>query len=460
MKLKLIVWIAIFVCLFLQPCWAKEPWEFKLTWEGPPLTHTPFFLMTTADLDKNGLQEIVVADFGRFGDKIGEWQRRKSPFYNLFVLEWDKKELKKKWAKQWDMKKAKTDVEASKYFSAYEAKQISAWSVGDRVVVETIPPYFGLEWIGGKFVLKEQQGPYNEAPLVGSWALPWLTPACYESFINFLSWPRECLIAIRDFSGKGKPKIVTILEDKVGEKQYKQKIRVRKFEPGFAIEWETTTPMRFVLTDPLDRLNWKSAELLIRGFRTASFYILSQDRGQSTYSLKTIPAQGAWDIELYDLPTLYLRSTQKKGVEEYWGYHRVDLSTPERNVFKLLLKKVTLKPDRTAFVSEVIDFPHHEPFLGVGYFDLKDIDNDGLDEVILVEETGKPVEGFERFEYVDVKDYIRILKWNGKEYQTMWVGPPMKERGAKVLIEDIKGIGKKQLVVLTGLGTVQIWEKQ
>jgi hypothetical protein len=62
--------------------------------------------------------------------------------------------------------------------------------------------------------------------------------------------------------------------------------------------------------------------------------------------------------------------------------------------------------------------------------------------------------------YGDIKDYIHILKWDGAKYQTMWVSPPYTKRGTKILVDDIKNSGKKQLVVLAPYGTIQIWEKQ
>ncbi|HLG29194.1 MAG TPA: hypothetical protein VI387_03195, partial [Candidatus Brocadiales bacterium] len=92
---------------------------------------------------------------------------------------------------------------------------------------------------------------------------------------------------------------------------------------------------------------------------------------------------------------------------------------------------------------------------------VRDIDDDGIDEVILLEETGiKELIGQESTRYLDIKDYIHILKWNGKEYKTMWVSPPYTKRGTKFLIEDVKNTGKKQLIVFTSHGTIQIWEKE
>jgi len=250
------------------------------------------------------------------------------------------------------------------------------------------------------------------------------------------------------------------LEDEIiKDKHYNQKLRVRKYAPGFPIEWEQEgLSKRFVLTDPIDKFNFHSKSgLLLRVFRTAKWHYFGRDRTGAAYELREIKKEVPRDIELYDLPDYYLRTTQKKGIEEYWGYRFA--KAPDKGNIPLL-RKVILKADLTGFVSDDVNFDHHKSFLGVGFFDLKDLDGDGLDEVILVEETGKRRFEDEEITYSDIKDYIRILKWDGKKYETMWVSPPYSKRGTKFLIEDIKNTGKKQLVVMTSSGTIQIWERK
>lgn len=163
------------------------------------------------------------------------------------------------------------------------------------------------------------------------------------------------------------------------------------------------------------------------------------------------------DIKAYNLPYIYLRVTQTKGIEEYWGFPYV------KGSYKIdipVLGKDALRSDLTGFDYQDVDFEHHEPYLGVSYFDAKDIDGDGIDEVILVERTGKREFGEESVSYSNVKEYVHILKWNGQAYQTMWVSPPYTKIGTKFLVDDIKNTGKQQLVVLTPNGTIQIWERQ
>jgi hypothetical protein len=463
--------VFLFYSLLTTLCYAENVWEFNRTYESKSLFSGPFYLFTSADLNKNGIKELIVTDFGDSGNHIEEWKQWKHDHdaFSLIILEWEKGELKTRFQKRWDMSKAKTNSEKDRYFRANKSAQMVFWQVGERAVVETIPPYLGIEWQDGKYMLHEQQGWAQESPLVGSWVFPWLNPSCYGNFPNKLTWPRECLVGIRDLRKDQHPKIVSIVEEELIKNQkYKQTLRVRQFEDGFPIEWEQPSPKRFgwwgdwSIVDPIDRLN-KSATspLMMTAFQEPCWYLLAQESQGKGYRVIDAHIKGPRGIINFDLPDIYLRKTKNQRTEEYWGYHKIDLNDPRSINFILMLRKVTLRSDLSGFDKEDIDFPHHEHFLGVGYFDVQDIDGDGLDEIILVEETAAKLNfGEESVQFEDVKDYIHILKWDGKKYQTVWVSLPFTQRGTKFLVEDIKNTGKKQLVVLTPYGTVQIWEKQ
>lgn len=439
----------------------QRGWAFKRTWEGPRLTKTPFGMMVAADLNRNGRNELVATDFGRFADHAGEW-RQFGPVFSLWIWEWDRGELRLNWSKRWDWSNVHTDAARDDYFSSYRAQQMVAWLIGDKTIVETIPPYFGIEWKDKKYVLNEQQ----ERRSVGSWTFPWMGSSCeIGARVPRIKEPLECLLGIRDFFKTGKPQIVTVHEVQVGEKQYKQTLRVRSFEPGFPIKWEKPIPLTIFWWSPggrfpMDRLrSTASGGLLVAASKSGTKFLFAstQDAG---FELK--PTQvGSLGLDLYDLPDAYVRTTRSKNMEEYWAYRMEDLSTRSRSNFRLHLQRVTPKPDLSGVEREQIDFPHHDQFLSVGYFDLQDVDDDGLDEVILLEETGKKhLPGEEGFAYTDTKDYIHILRWNGRVYEEMWVSPPYPKRGTRFLIEDIKNAGRKQLVVLTGHGTIEIWDRQ
>jgi hypothetical protein len=451
-----------------------KKWELKLTYESKSLVKSPFFMNTTADLDKNGLRELIVTDFGKFGNHIEEWKqwRKKTSNYNLFVLEWSRNELQTKLQKTWDTSGLRSDEERQ-YFQGYDANQAVVWEKGTRGIVETIPPYLGLEWKNGKYILLEQQGSSQQKPLVGSWYFPWISPSCYNGFQSKPTWPRECLLGIRDLWGNGNPKLVTIFEEELPFKQHKQTIRVRKFDEKFPVEWEMSLSSireavwwqrgdEYVFAD---RLNLRATMgLPITILAALNNYLLVADKVDGGYKLLPLKANLRGEdkkITSFDLMDIYLRKTKNKDTEEFWGYRRIERHDPKSLNFILELRNARLKDDLTGFEVENVDFPHNDSHLGVGYFDIQDIDGDGIDEIILVEETAGVLKfSAENVYFGDIRDYIHILKWNGTKYQTMWVSPPYTKRGTKFLVEDIKNIGKKQLVVLSPYGTIQIWERQ
>jgi hypothetical protein len=160
-------------------------------------------------------------------------------------------------------------------------------------------------------------------------------------------------------------------------------------------------------------------------------------------------------------PDIHIGHTQDRKIAESWGYVR---EPTQEKINNLVLRRAVLRADLKGWETEEPRFPRNKQFLGIGHFQLADMDGDGLDEVILVEQTGKNEflgSGEHRYlHYSVVKDYIRILRWNGKEYETVWTSPPYTAHGTKLLIDDVKGDGKKQLVVFNMHGTVEIWERK
>ena len=437
---------------------ALEIWEFKKSYESKNIVSKSFGLATTGDINGNGTNEIILTDFDQ------SWETNPSlGGFHLYIVEWQNDQLNINQHKKWD-----PSEHESKRFMAYTAKQLVSWKIDNRVTVEAMPPYFGIQWKKGKYVFHDEQ--VWERPktvnTIGSWVLPWISPACYPGFSvsKGPQWkvkanPRECLVGIRDFSDDGNYKTLSILEEEIiKDKQYKQRLRVRGFKPGFQIEYEIQSPKRFVFSDSIDRLKQTSKSgVLLRVFRTTDWYFFYQDKKTKKFLLKPLPSVGTRGLEIFDLPDLYLRKTQKEDQEEYWGY-RLGRASDKDDI--KLLSKVDISQDYSSFTKVDVNFEHHEPFLGVSYFDVKDIDGDSIDEIIVMERTGKRKIGEDSTSYSDLKEYLHILKWNGEKYQTMWVSPPYSQKGTKFIVEDIKNSGKKQLVVLTPKGTIQIWERE
>lgn len=445
---------------------AEFPWRFERTWESARLINENFVLTTGADVSRNGIKELFVTDFGQFGEHIGGALKEKN---NLFVFEWDTNELKLRLHRQWDQTQATSDRinNVSEYgasrrqkFLGSKAKQMTSWQIDNSVIVETMPPFIAVEWQKGKYIVHDAHAWEGKESLIKSLALPWANPTCYKGLeTSKKNTSRECMIGVRDFGGNGDPKIISILEEAtVKDKQYKQSLRVRKLTNGFPVEWEMQSPQRFVLSEPIDRLNEQAAfGLLVRVFRSSLWYVIESGKDGSGYQLRSLKTEGLKGLETFNLPDFYLRHTQSKSEWEYWGYG-YKKAPDGRNI--AVLRRIRLGENYNIVSKEEVDFSRHPFSLGITLFDVHDIDNDGLDEIILLERTGQREFGEDMVRFSNVKDYIHILKWTGSKYQTMWVSPPYSKRGTKFLVEDIKNTGKKQLVVLSPYGTIQIWEKQ
>jgi hypothetical protein len=446
-------------------CFAIEPWNFELTYESPKLFSSNIELSSAVDLDHNGVKEIIVTDFGHFG---GNYDKG----YNLYVLEWATDQFKTKLKKHWgrDNPRIKSSIGSFGVgFQAYKTEQLKSWRVEGATLVEAIPPFFNINWDKGKYHVNDNQvwEITNYDWLVGSWVFPWMSPSCYPYFVDNrlpiskrpLREPRECLVGIRDFSGTGKPKILSVYEEEVvKDKEYKQTLRVRDFNPDFKIEWEMQTPKRFAIAvDSIDKLNLKSRSgLMLRSFRTVETFVFEQDKNSMQYRLRLLPDTRPTLPQRHTLPDLYLRTTQVKDLEEYWGYY--DVLAPDSE-FTWLLRKVEIGPGYASFKQVDVDFERHEPFIGVIDFNVLDIDGDGIDEIILVERTGRRESNGESITFKKAKEYVRILKWNGDTYQTMWVSPPFA-LGISFLVENVTNKATNQLIIFTPQRTMQVWARR
>jgi hypothetical protein len=452
---------------------AENQWDMAVTYETPVLANSPFFLIAAADLNRNGRKEVVAADFGQYGSHFDEWKQwREWPVkaYSLFVLEWKDKALDVVFKKRWDLAEHKGERFYQDHH-AFQAKRLVPFTVGDRTVVEAIPPYVGLEWGDGKYELHELKGGLADEPPVGSWIFPWVSPSCYQGFAPDIG-PKECILAIRDFDRDGRPEVLTKHQEKINRRNYKQILRIRSYGNGSPILWEKIMwPDYLGLGNYQDEFNEKSyGSLSLASIRTNKYYVFLFNKEKRNYDFIEREIEH-FEFDDYDIFDSYMRNTRDKNINELWGYIRLDSEEDEAYMkyrekkdvsFIMMLRRVTFNDDFSAVESADMEFPHHKNFYGVGYFDLGDLDGDGLDELVLVEETAGGIEPSREvmhgIDFKDVKDYIRILKWDGKEYKPMWVSPPYTKRLTKFLIADVKGTGQNQLVVLTPYGTVQIWE--
>ena len=95
---------------------------------------------------------------------------------------------------------------------------------------------------------------------------------------------------------------------------------------------------------------------------------------------------------------------------------------------------------------------------GYENLNLDDIDNNGFDEIIISGVRGDLVETEEEPFIKNRRDVIHILKWNSKEkeYKKIWTSNPLGEI-TQILIDDITGDGKKEIVVGNAKGEIRIF---
>jgi len=422
------------------------PVEFKLSWVSPQLTPMPIELMTAVDLDGDGISELFVTNFSSMSSDACESNEelcilRESNKFFFAIWEWDNNGMKKRWEKEWPPLPVTENRMRDRYWDFLNGvSEMQSWDIEGEEIIEAIPPYFQIQWKDGSFKWKEQYGPnVTKDNRVVSWIFP------FQSFICHRwrpSYPYECVAGRRIFDSKKEKKVITILND-----DKKTTVRVRKLKKSFPVEWDSV----YSVGGALDPFNDNSP--LAFWTKDGVAYLRQQHDGKG-YEIKTVKA----DKQLWVNKSLVKAGkTQRKDFWEYWGYREV-IGYDEKPVYQF--RRAYLNEKETELINQDISFPEHSNFIGIGSFALEDIDNDGLDEIIFIEETGTRNFKKETVHYSDVRDYIRVLKWIGKGYQVVWTSPPINKRGSKVLVDDVMGNGKKQIVVGTGDGKILVWERK
>ena len=250
--------------------------------------------------------------------------------------------------------------------------------------------------------------------------------------------------------------MITRVAEKRG-KTFPAKLRVRAFVKDFTILWEDEVPYSVKYTHVMDPFNDSiSAGLPVASKPDYWLQFLKQP-SKEKYELKR--AKGSGDaLGISGISSFFRHvkggKTRKGDIEEYWGYRLIE----SEGIY--LFRKMYANRDQTEVKVEDISFAALKNSLGIGPFTLGDLDDDGLDEVIFIEETAKREgSGEHGFRYSDVADFVRVLKWDGKMYQLVWTSPPLAKRGSRILVDDVMGKSKKQIVIGTGHGTIQVWER-
>jgi hypothetical protein len=437
--------------------------KFSLVSESPKLTDIPIELFVASDLNGNNIPEIIMANFGpntNLQNRLLGEEAMPSEFI-LMIWEWDKKAMKMKWNRKWpvpSMKEFRSEDfigfrESYKYYQMINMTlMLNTWKIGGHEVIESRPPHFNIQWGNGSYQWKEQLASKSGKNLIGSWIFPFESPLCHSglSFVKPAFIPHECILSVWNFGDKIGLRIITQFVESNGSKP--ARLRVRKISKDFPIEWETTIEEPIRYADVFDQFNNQMhGDLLIRTYPSRWILLVPHKNG---YSIEKVT--GDSDVFKFE-PQIIGGRTIQKNILEYWGFRRVG-TNEGRPVREFQVISINLGEKHV--IKKDIYFPVLKKFIGVGSFALGDLDGDGLDEVVFVEQTGDRIIHEEEIEYKNVADYIRVIKWDGKGYQPVWTSPPLKDRGSKILVEGVMGNGKNQIVVGTGQGTLQIWEQK
>lgn len=426
-RLMVILLVFVLVGTFFRIAVAQE-FTFKEIWKSPQLTEAEGGIMklVAADINGNKIKEIVVSD-------IGFVYLPKNPM--VMVIEYNGSTFEEKWQKKWH------DIfdDQNQFNALQEIVSPKVWTVFQRTVLEIHPPFIMLEWLDGRYVLHEQYMFLEslDDPKIKSWV--W-------------NWPeKDHAIAQADLNGDGKDEIITFERFKANFPE--GVMRVRRMEPGFPVIWKTDIKESFNPTVFIGKFSPSGRNELYAPHMLLSF--IKDDQ----YKIDWIPLKSSPKIE-----DLY-----------FWLNHGAAGSTSIKNKTDLLVKSgfygekkplVRFTPNKAGseFVGKQIPFKSHNNYLGVGRLALGDLDNDGLDEVVFSEGTGRlgPEDPEGGRDILDLKEYLHVLNWDGKKYNSVWISKPFldNESISEILVDDVTGDGIPEIVVATGKGTLHIYQKK
>ncbi len=410
MKIKLIQYFCIVLLVYCNCSIAAYAASFEEIWKGK--AEHAISKLLSIDLNKDGINEILFLS----GDK------------RLKIIEWDKKIFVNKWQSP-EFKKGCDLL----YFDFQNLLIIKKYN--DQIKLFTL---YELLYKDGEYLFKEFEGI----------SIPFLQSEKY--------------ITSGSFKKKGsKDVIVTTNIITYGMKP-----------EGYLFLEEAQVPYRLLWTSPFKIFNYgvvalfgdfdndKKMELLVLLYRETKGYWISH--GGNRFEVKEIKSHRKskykTTLDLFPLfpndPEKYLKAgrTTDDNFDEIFFIDTLDPFD-----FGSLSKAVWHK-DRFEFQMLL---PAEKLATGkgvIGYKDLNlsDIDSNGLDEIIVSEIRGDLKEMEEEPDIVNRRDVIHILKWNGKEYKKIWTSMPL---GAitQILVDDVTGDGKKEIVVGNEKGQIYIF---
>lgn len=399
------------IILFLCNCSiAAYAASFEEMWKGK--AEHAISKLLSIDLNKNGINVIL---FHSGNKKVGiiEWNK------NTFVNRWQSPEFKKG-----------SDL---LFFDSQDLLIIKKYN--DHIKLFTL---YELLYKDGEYLLKEFEGI----------SIPFLQSEKYITSGSFKKKSSKDVIVTTNIITYGmKPEGYLFLEES---------------RAPYKLLWTSPFKIFNYGTVPLfgDFDNDKKMELLVILYReTKGYWISTKENGFEVKEIKSHrKSKYSTTLDLFPLytsnPGKYLKAgrTIDRNFDEIFFIDTLDpydfgglfkaVWHKDRFEFQMLLRAEKLATSKGA--------------IGYGDLNLADIDNDGLDEITVSEIRGDIKETEEEPVIVNRRDVIHILKWNGKEYKNIWTS---KSLGAitQILVDDVTGDGKKEIMVGNEKGEIHIF---
>lgn len=405
MKKRLIQFFCIVFLLCGSPPFIYG--AFKEIWKGKFDNRIEKLL--TIDLNKNGTKEILIL----------------SGYKKLRLFQWDRKTF----VKRWEAPNLKDGIDFE-YYNFNNFLLVKQYDPKDR----TITPY-ALFYKDGNYVLEEIK----------------------ESRIP--SWPDESYVTSGSFKNKDSKDLIitTYCKDR---KCYLRFRDVRDtndilWTSYFSIAWKADLPLLNALPVFGNFRGNKEIELLVIPYNEEKGYLISQIL-KSFMVREIISHRKTEDNKTLPLFPLFTRSNEKNyrvGHSTSKNFDEIFFIEPSEPFnFGTLYKSIWNK-DRFDF-QEILD----RGLIGYDNLNLSDIDNDGLDEIILSKIRGDLIGMEEEPSITERRDEINILKWNSKEkeYKKIWTSQSLSAI-TQILVDDVTGDGKKEIVVGNDKGEIHIF---
>ena len=356
-------------------------------------------------LDKNKIKEILVLSKCK---ELGRCEK-------LELYSWERGTF----VKRWQSSKVQEGVDI-KYYDFNNLLSIKIYNSLNKTITS-----YKLSYEDGKCELKETK----------------------NAQIPF--WQGENYVTSGSFKKKGNHDVLITSE---GELELHLNIREAIFP--YRLLW--TSPFKIYKYEGVhvfgDFNGDKELELLVIPYReTIGYWLSSKGKEFEVKEIKSYrKSKDNITLPLFPINAMYPEKYLQAGRTTSKDFDEIYFI--DENLYGGPLYKAVWQKDRFK-IEEILST---KGITGYDNLNLADIDNDGLDEIIISEIRGDLVETEEEPFIKNHRDVIHILKWNGKKYKKIWTSQSL---GAitQILVDDVTGDGKKEIVVGNGKGEIHIF---